>query len=76
MDRVDCFADGQLGNVNPELSYDGATIVGPTLDQNWPLHVSYSYPRGLTVDRAGRYICRTASGNNITHYFQTGNNII
>ena len=72
LDRIDCFADGQLGNINPELTYDGAVIRGPTLNQDWPLHVSYSYPTGLTVDRAGRYMCRTASGNNITHYFQSG----
>ena len=75
MFRIDCFADGQMGNINPELTYDGTSIRSPPLDQDWPLHVSYSYQRGFSVDRTGRYVCRTASGNNITHYLQTGNRI-
>ena len=57
--------------MNPELFYDGRVISDMTLD--WPLHSYYAYPRGLAVERPGRYECRSASGNNITQYLVIGN---
>ena len=68
--RIDCFADGEMGNSFPELSYEGATISGMTLD--WPLHVYYSYPGGLAGDQPGRYDCVTRSRDKISHHLVTG----
>ena len=68
--RIDCFADGEMGNSFPELNYEGATISGMTLD--WPLHVYYSYPGGLAGDQPGRYDCVTRSRDKISHHLVTG----